>query len=70
MAVEIKHLREAAGVSRRAFSEYFNIPYRTVQDWELGARVPPEYVIDLIQYKLHTEGLIKPSAPDNVEGEQ
>lgn len=59
----LKELREASGMSRNQFCEYFGIPYRTVQDWELGNRNCPEYLLDLMKYKLsmakHTADLIK-----------
>ena len=29
-------LRTSTGMTRREFCEYFEIPYRTLQDWELG----------------------------------
>ena len=29
-------LRKSTGMNRREFAEYFEIPYRTVQEWELG----------------------------------
>lgn len=54
----IKELRTASGMTRNAFAEYFEIPYRTLQDWELETRNPPEYVVKLIEYKLKNEGLI------------
>lgn len=51
----IKEIREKYGMSRSKFCEYFNIPYRTVQDWELGNRKCPDYLIELIKYKLEKE---------------
>lgn len=51
----IKELREASGMSRQQFVEYFGIPYRTVQDWELGNRKCPEYLFNLMRYKLEIE---------------
>lgn len=62
MAIEIKSLREATGLSRRAFSDYFGIPYRTVEDWERGARKAPQYLVDLIHYKLAREGFLVDSS--------
>jgi len=47
-----KTLREQSGMSRPQFAEYFQIPYRTVQSWELGDRQCPEYLLALIEYKL------------------
>lgn len=37
----------------RDFSNRFEIPYRTVQDWVNGLRNPPEYVKLLICRELH-----------------
>ena len=54
-----KELRERSGMSRQRFVEYFGIPYRTVQSWELGDRQCPKYLLDLIEYKLKHEGIIK-----------
>lgn len=54
-----RELREATGMSRPAFAHYLNIPYRTIQSWDLTDRQPPAYVIELIEYKLIKEGLIK-----------
>lgn len=55
----IKELREQSGMTRNQFCEYFGIPYRTIQDWELGNRNCPDYLLDLIEYKLRQEALIR-----------
>lgn len=52
-------LRKQSGMNRREFAEYFGIPYRTVQDWELGNRKMPEYLLMLMEYKLRGEKLVK-----------
>lgn len=52
-------MRKNAGMSRKEFAEYFGIPYRTVQDWELGNRKMPEYLFRLMEYKLSMERLKK-----------
>lgn len=54
-----KELRIASGMSRPQFAEYFGIPYRTVQSWELGDRDCPEYLFQLMEYKLRKEGILK-----------
>jgi DNA-binding transcriptional regulator YiaG len=46
-------------MARKEFVEYFGIPYRTIQDWELENRKCPEYLIDLMEYKLIKEDLIR-----------
>ena len=34
----LKKLRESTGMNRKEFCEYFEIPYMTETDWELGNR--------------------------------
>lgn len=55
----VKELREAAGMTRQQFIEYFGLKYRTLQDWELGNRECPAYLLDLMEYKLRKENIIK-----------
>lgn len=55
----IKDLRTRSGMNRKDFAEFFSIPYRTLQNWELGTRDCPQYLLDLIEYKLKNENLIK-----------
>lgn len=55
----IKALREASGMTQKAFAEYFGIPYRTIQDWNAGLRKCPDYLMELMKYKLKAEGVIK-----------
>lgn len=54
----IKELRTLCNMTQQAFGDYFGIPLRTVQNWEGGQRSCPEYLLSLIEYKLHKEGLI------------
>ena len=57
--MNITELIEASGMSRPAFAEYFGIPYRTIQNWDLGLRDCPEYLLELMKYKLEKENLLK-----------
>jgi DNA-binding transcriptional regulator YiaG len=57
MEPEIRTLRVQAGMTQREFSEYLNIPLRTIQEWEQGRRTPPVYVVELIKYKIEKEKL-------------
>ncbi|MBP9996500.1 MAG: helix-turn-helix domain-containing protein [Lachnospiraceae bacterium] len=52
-------LREETGMNRRQFADYFGIPYRTIQDWELGNRKMSDYLLRLMVYKANTENIIK-----------
>lgn len=55
MALAFKAIREKSGMNRKDFAEWLGIPYRTMQEWELGRRVMPEYVLRLIAYKVLNE---------------
>ncbi len=48
-------LRKSTGMNRREFADYFEIPYRTMQEWELGNRKMPEYLLRLMKYKICIE---------------
>ena len=52
---EVKELREKMGMNRREFSEYYGIPYRTVQDWEAEKRELPDYLLRLLKYRAEIE---------------
>lgn len=54
---ELIQLKENIGISWRKLSEYFEIPYRTVQDWYMGKRKMPEYLLRLMIYKAEMEKL-------------
>ncbi|MEE1086837.1 MAG: helix-turn-helix domain-containing protein [Schaedlerella sp.] len=56
---KIRELRESTGMNRREFCEYFQIPYRTVTEWERDNRHAPEYVLRLLEYYIKTEMLNK-----------
>ena len=42
----IKEMREELGLSQEMFSRRFNIPKRTIENWESGARKAPAYVME------------------------
>ena len=48
----IKELREDMGITVKAFSQLFEIPYRTIQGWEYENHRTPEYTLHLIAYAL------------------
>lgn len=59
---KIKSLRESTGMNRKEFCEYFQIPYRTVTEWERDNRHAPEYVLRLLEYYIRMEKLNKEDA--------
>ena len=56
---KIKELRERTGMNRKEFCDFFNIPYRTVTEWERNNRHAPEYVLRLLEYYVRMEKLEK-----------
>ena len=67
---KIKELREMTGMNRKDFCKFFNIPYRTVTEWELDNRHAPEYVLRLLEYYIRKEGLVKSPAKQKHAGER
>jgi len=61
-SIKMRELRLRTGMTKKEFTEYFNIPYYTYQKWELGARAFPQYVYELMEYKLKKEGMITEDA--------
>lgn len=53
--LEFKTILEESGMNMKRFSEYFGIPYRTVQGWKAGNRECPDYLLKLMAYKLEKE---------------
>ena len=45
-----------SGMTQQEFANYFEIPKRTIENWEGGQRKCPEYLKKLIKYKLIKEG--------------
>ena len=41
-ALNIRDMRKQLGDTQSEFAERYNIPFRTVQNWETGMRKPPE----------------------------
>lgn len=42
-------IREMSGLSRAAFCRKYNLPIRTMEEWEAGRRTPPEYVLEWLK---------------------
>lgn len=53
-----KELRQASGMSQSQFANYFNIPPSTLKKWEQGQRKCPDYLLELMKYKLENENKI------------
>lgn len=45
----IKEIRSLTGLSQAKFGEKYEIPKRTIEEWEAGRRKPPEYLLRLLE---------------------
>ena len=48
----IKELRKACNMTQAKFAKELNIPKRTIENWENDVRTPPDYVIELIAFRM------------------
>lgn len=54
-AMTIYEMRTAFGDTQSEFAERYNIPFRTIQNWETGVRKPPEYVVALLESRIQSD---------------
>ena len=47
--MNVKEMRALLGISRAEFSRKYDIPVRTLEDWECKKRTPPSYVLSLLE---------------------
>lgn len=47
--MEVKEMRKLLGLSQAAFGKKYNIPVRTIEQWESGRRKAPIYVLELLE---------------------
>lgn len=48
----VKEIRTSTGLSQSKFAAALNIPLRTLQKWEIGERSCPDYVVELIEFRV------------------
>jgi len=51
----IYEMRKALGDTQSEFAARYNIPFRTIQNWESGMRTPPEYVTVLLKNRIQSD---------------
>ena len=51
---KILELRKKLNITQAEFGALFEIPVRTIQNWETGQRSCPAYVVNLIEFKINT----------------
>lgn len=58
----IQEIRKSTGLSQGKFCEALNIPVRTLQKWEIGERSCPDYVVELIAFRVQHDPQFKKEA--------
>lgn len=53
--MNIREMRNRLGDTQSEFSTRYNIPFRTIQNWETGKRRPPEYIMDLLEERIRAD---------------
>ena len=52
---KFKILRKHSGMTQEKFCEKYKIPLSTLKQWELDKAQPPEYVYNLLKYKVYKD---------------
>ncbi len=55
MEHKVKEIRAKTGLSQAKFAAAYHIPMRTLQDWERAVRTPPDYVIELLEFRVNAD---------------
>jgi len=53
--MDIREMRTRLGDTQSEFAARYNIPFRTVQNWETGLRKPPEYIMMLLESRIRED---------------
>lgn len=51
----INEIRALANLSQAQFSEKYHIPLPTLRKWEQGKREPPDYVVELLEFRVRED---------------
>ena len=53
--MDIREMRARLGDTQSEFASRYNIPFRTVQNWETGLRKPPKYIMALLENRIRED---------------
>lgn len=53
--MNIREMRIRLGDTQSQFAQRYQIPFRTIQNWEAGTRKPPEYMIKLLELRIRED---------------
>lgn len=53
--MDIREMRAKLGDTQSEFSARYDIPFRTIQNWEAGVRRPPKYILRLLESRVQKD---------------
>lgn len=53
--MNIREMRNKLGDTQSEFAARYDIPFRTIQNWESGVRKPPEYIVNLLEQRIRSD---------------
>lgn len=53
--MKIQDIRKLSNLSQRKFCKKYNIPLSTLRQWEQGKREPPDYLVELLEFKVRED---------------
>ena len=53
--MNIREMRTRLGDTQSEFAARYQIPFRTIQNWETGLRKPPEYIVNLLESRIRED---------------
>lgn len=57
--MEIKEIRKLTELTQENFSEKYHVPLPTLRHWERGDRTCPDYVVELLEFKVREDSSMK-----------
>ena len=51
----IREMRNLLNETQSEFARRYEIPFRTIQNWESGDRIPPQYVLNLLEDRVKAD---------------
>ena len=53
--MNLRDMRMRLGETQSEFAARYQIPFRTVQNWESGVRKPPEYIVRMLEHCVNSD---------------
>ena len=53
--MDVRTMRMMLGDTQREFAMRYQIPIRTIQNWETGLRKPPGYILNLLEHRMQED---------------